>query len=840
MSIRPLRTPRIAALTIATLVSGSLLIPAAQGPAAAAETCPTVSPVVPPTAARLVTNPGFESGGSTPDSWQLSGQPGAATRSTAIKRSGTAALRIADTSTTQNVNVRSAPVRVLPGESLTAQAYVNPDSALDGSLYLEFWNASGTRVSATSGAVASVGSAGTWTSLTVKGDAPPEAVTADVLFYSSLAESGGVTYWDDVTLTGSAPPSRKFFDAGFEELRPVAPSLWTTSAGTGTTVSVVTGASAHTGGRAVRITDSNTGDGASALSRAIPIDVGETMTVSAWAKGTSGTLYVEGYSGATRVIACTVQAHSSAWHQLTASLQATAANNVTTVRARLYSTYAATGTTDWDDVTARSSKDAPYDPSIGTGSVLLVGDERLETVTGADRQVHQGQHKTAYPNTGTDAGWGSNPRLSGSIVQVPASVAPGGRGGYYMFYTQSGASGYWTGMAYSADGLSWPVADRTSLTSVPPMMVVVNPHRLDGTAPGGPLFYAMTNQGSNYVTFASNDGQTWTSPCAPGTTFPCGGTGRVAFGGQDVVTVTWDPVTTRFVATVKPWATGAIGARVVSVSTSPDFWTWTPPRLALSADNQDLADSAAFLSATGRSAPDPSTDLYSMPAIRYGEQYLGVPWVFDIQDMSPYPNGPGPDVGPAHLELASSTNLWDWSRPDRTHLVTSGAKGTFDYGFQLGSSSLLTIGNKVYFYYSSFFGEHSCPGSPVNANCTADQVPSIIGRVDWPVDRFVSFNGSATGGEVTTRPVQPKVSTSNKLSVNVSGGTVRVEVLNTDGTVKAGYSRTDSAVITGTAYDTSTAQAATWAGTTTLPSGSYRLRFVVSSGAQLFSYSVHS
>ena len=339
--------------------------------------------------------------------------------------------RASHTTRIGGVSLRSEHLAASPGEELTASVWTDRVSGQGGSLYLEFWNATGTRVAAVSTAA---GPAAGRQQVTARGVVPDDAVTATVLAYSNVADQG-TTVWDDVAVATLPPPARRVPNAGFEEPREgTRPTEWTVSAPGGSATVVTSGA--HSGLRALRIADTSGSAEVSALSRAVPVSAGETITASAWASGTTGSLYLE-YRRADRSrIEPPATADVGAgtdWKQVTAS--AAAASGATTATVRIYSTQASTGTTTWDDVVLRSTGDAAYAEAVGTGPVLFVGDQRVESYAGVTRAVHPGT-KTGDPAlAGVGAGvvmdggsWDKNPRVSGTVLPAPD-------GGYRMWYT---------------------------------------------------------------------------------------------------------------------------------------------------------------------------------------------------------------------------------------------------------------------------------------------------------------------------------------------------------------------------------------------------------------------
>ncbi len=777
------------------------------------------------TGARLVPDSGFEESASSAARWAVTGQAGAVSVVASPVHSGHAAARVADTSAGENAGLRSEHLAASPGEELTATIWMDRVSGQGGFLYLEFWNADGTtRVSAVSTAA---GTATGWQQVTARGVVPDDAVTATVLAYSDVADQG-TTIWDDAAVASVPPPARRVPNAGFEEQREgTRPTEWTVSAPGGSAAVVTSGA--HSGLRALKISDTSGSAEVSALSRAVPVTPGETITASAWASGTTGSVYLEYRRADGSRIEPPAKADvgaGSGWKKVTVS--ALVPGDATTTTVRLYDDQASTGTTVWDDVVLRSGQDAAYSEAVGTGPVLFVGDQRVESSTGLTRVIHPGT-KTGDPALAgigdgvvlAGGAWDGNPRVSGTVLPAPG-------GGYRMWYTAADGStcGYCTGYAESGDGVRWDRSMEThSVYSYGPGGVVANP------APTGPRYYMLHSHGpaspqpNHYYAAQSNDGKTWTEM----------NSGDPVINGWDVVNVTYDPVTARYVAMTKQYPVGyaagttPAGPRTVWMSTSTDFVHWTSPRPSFAAD---LRDDAAI---TDPAPPGHArwSEIYGMPAIRYGEQYLGLPWVFDITDSPTTLADPGGDKGRQHVGLAASQDLLTWSRPSLANVITPGAAGSWDWGWDMTGTTLLTVGDQVRLYYAAFAGQHSCTAADVSAGlCTTPFGNARVGLVTWPKDRFESLRAGTGGGDVTTRTLVPA---GTLLTVNVApgSGSLRTEVLDADGTPVPGYTAADATPITA---DTLGATVS-WGSKNTLPAGPIRLRFDLTAG-DLYSYTI--
>lgn len=791
------------------ILTTALLVPATAGHAAASS------------ATRLLTNPGFESGltGWTADS--------GATAISSPVHTGSGALQVVDSSTTAGVSVRSDKLAVVPGEQITASIWVKRSVAgAGGALFVEFWRADGTRTTPVNAREA--GSSTSWQQLTVTADTPDDAVTATVLVYSSFADNG-TTYWDDAAVSALPPPLRKMPNAGFEEQRDLStPTQWATGK---TGVSLVRGSDAREGDTAVRITDNSTTDPVSVLSTAVPVGVGETITASAWANplsGTGATLYLEfRNANGDRLSTPTAKpgGAGSGWQQV--SVTATAPAATTTLTVRLYNLLGSKGATTWDDVRLRSSADASYASALGVGQqVLFAGDQRIESYTGVTHKVFPGTKAGANGvvlDKGT-APYTANPRCT-------CTVLPGGTGEpkWKMWFTGSPQGGLNTGYATSPDGVRW---QHVALVTGAPSLggIVENPAWTSGSTVPRYFSVSYRENPKQYYWVQSGNGLAWTE--VPNST---------PLAGIDVAAVTYDPIARIYVAQIKRHVKIPLGPRTTWVSTSTDFKTWTAPRPSFAADRLD----DELIPGAGKHGQTPWSEVYGMPATRYGDQYLGTPWVFDITYSQNRDAGDnGPDKGRSHIELATSRDLVNWSRPSRTDILTPGARGTWDYGFQLGGTNFVTVTTstgeqETRFYYGSFPGEHTCwdEDDIKGGDCEVEYIGSSsskIGMVSWPTDRFASFHGAGT---VTTRPLTP---VGNKLTVNYApgagGDNLKVEVLDVNGNVISEYGSADVTPVTVDAK--APGRQVTWGSNATLPVGEIRLRFT-QTGGDLYAFTVN-
>lgn len=168
----------------------------------------------------LLPNPSFDQvSGTLPTSWTaVSGTIASVTDP--VHTAGGRAVRLTDTSSTGGVMLRSTKVTAHAGRLYEATVWVVPQTGA-GHLYLEFWNAAGTRI----GVKFVTARTNAWQQLKVALLAPEGTATATVLCYQDGANTG-VAVFDDASLaesTGGAVES-------FPLLTPGHPRLFFTAA----------------------------------------------------------------------------------------------------------------------------------------------------------------------------------------------------------------------------------------------------------------------------------------------------------------------------------------------------------------------------------------------------------------------------------------------------------------------------------------------------------------------------------------------------------------------------------------------------------------------------------
>lgn len=825
------RDRRAGAMVLALFASGLLVVLPGQGPADA----------VVPAGNRLVPDASFEDGaaGSTPPEWTASGG-GSATTTQSGPRSGTAALALTVPAGGAAETASSAALAVVPGEVVDVTVWADHRAGAVGSAVLEFRRADGALVAKGAGSFSAAGpSSAGWQDVSVEAVAPDEATTATIKLIQPAA---GTTVWDDVTMNTSPASTYQLPEAGFEDTRDDAgrsPQFWDLS---GAALRVATSSNVWSGDQSLRLLDQDTSTSAHAVSRRIPVAGASSLVVSAWAKrnavtgdsATIGTMTVRFYANETGGSALATSpgyaGPSTSWHKVT--VNAAVPSGAYYVDVDINSTAANIGWSYWDDLRIQASNAPAYVPTVQAGvhgatdpagTVLLVGDERVDTAAGLSRVVHPGTKVDDDPtppatSDGVILDW-TDPDHGGASVSVKA-IASTQENGIWKLWT---SSGWGDKLATSTDGVNWSsFADSADVTITTPTGTTVCAFNSAGACvPFGPSAVVRNPSATNglpkYVGLVSLD---WKKPtttyyfCGPiasgcedqdyfvvgssnGVSWSFINNGAPVLDGFDVAKLAWDPKLQQFRATLKKWTytSGAYAwqPRSAWTATSADLVTWTRPRYAF---GSDVLDMRAVAASQGSGA---TSDVYALPLTQYGDQYIATPWMFDIRD--PYVSGTGQlpgmnnDIGVSHIEIASSRNGITWSRPDREVLVPKGADGQWDWGFGQTANNLELTATETRLYDSSYKGEHNCHGGDdptIGTRCAQAhaQTPTRVGMVKWERDRMVSLRGEDSGGTLVTRPLAPPSVAGLRLDVNAAPltdqtATFRVDLLDEQGNLIA-------------------------------------------------------
>jgi len=247
----------------------------------------------------------------------------------------------------------------------------------------------------------------------------------------------------------------------------------------------------------------------------------------------------------------------------------------------------------------------------------------------------------------------------------------------------------------------------------------------------------------------------------------------------DTVTMTQNPDTGEFLVYYKPWWHDVRGyrRRVVSLSRSPDFKSWSKPEVVLSPDEIDD---------TWATRPGERTEFYNMSVFPHAGGYIGLPTVFRVEYELPRGStGPGqsPWAGPIDVEIASSADGRQWQRAwPRLNLIPPGPPGTFNSGAILGlATAPVNYGDETWFYYTVLTTNHGGAMPPKRIS---------IARAEWRRDGYVSLDAGPEGGRLETVPLRfgaPRL----VLNADASRGAVRAAVVEADGRPIAGLGLDD-------------------------------------------------
>jgi hypothetical protein len=125
--------------------------------------------------------------------------------------------------------------------------------------------------------------------------------------------------------------------------------------------------------------------------------------------------------------------------------------------------------------------------------------------------------------------------------------------------------------------------------------------------------------------------------------------------------------------------------------------------------------------------------------------------------------------------------------------VLRGKVGDWDCGFFTTAAQALRVGDEVRLYYGGANYTHGTP-CLYRAKGTGrmSKFTGSLGLATWKLDRFVSVDGPAEGGTLTTVPVRFK---GKRLEINAAtrlGGRVVVDLLDAAGRPLKGFEPSDA------------------------------------------------
>lgn len=234
----------------------------------------------------------------------------------------------------------------------------------------------------------------------------------------------------------------------------------------------------------------------------------------------------------------------------------------------------------------------------------------------------------------------------------------------------------------------------------------------------------------------SPDGLHWSEPV------PCPDIAAVGDTHNNVVRA---PDQETYVGFTRLWKSGVWkhSIRVVGRTASPDFLHWTKAQ-------------AVFEGA------GPQQQTYSMPVFHYGNVYLGLVSLIDVDA----------DVVRCELAWSPDTLHWELACPGRD-MVPLGPAGAYDCGCVYAAATPIVLGDEIRIYYAGSDGPHTTWRK--GYLCLAR-----LGRDRWAGYRPEPGNRT---GIITTTPLVPA---GGELTITADvedGGWVRTALLDTAGQV---------------------------------------------------------
>lgn len=408
--------------------------------------------------------------------------------------------------------------------------------------------------------------------------------------------------------------------------------------------------------------------------------------------------------------------------------------------------------------------------------LLFADDSGLEKRQTVVRTVHPGRRRDA-PVLVADRPWESMRAYMWGAVHYDAKERR-----FQMWYL-SRAPNQKTQLLYatSTDGLNWEkpllglhsVQGSTANNVFDPAGGGSFTVIADAVDPDPARRYKLLVSRSGYRAAYSGDGIHWTLyPRNP------------VLDAGDTIMATQNPSTGEYLAFHKrPATVRGFSRRVVWLSRSQDFQTWSEPELVFVPDEADDDWSRR---------PQDRTEVYDMAVFPHAAGYIGFPAIFrntpQTIDQKLKISGASAATGAIDIQLAASSDGRTWSRTwPRLALISRGAPGTYDGGAILNTASApVDAGDETWVYYTAINTGHGAPVPPKAIS---------IGRAEWRRHGFVSLDAGPEGGTIETKPL---AFASPELVVNAdaSRGRLRVALYEADGRPIPGYGLAESDLLT--------------------------------------------
>lgn len=412
--------------------------------------------------------------------------------------------------------------------------------------------------------------------------------------------------------------------------------------------------------------------------------------------------------------------------------------------------------------------------------LLFADDSGVAEKSGVVRTVHVARTRPKPVLEGTLPTEGSRVYLSGTVHRdeatgllrmwyaghpdLPGGAKPkvegfrSGKGNFVLFAT-------------SKDGVSWerPALGLHSFQGSKANNIIHDFHSpsvlVEKSNPDPERRYKMLGSlRGRYNAATSPDGLRWTGPDEP------------IVHSSDNITLTCDPFSGDYLAYLRPKQPVIRGypRRVVALSRSKDFITWSKPELVFAPDEQDDA---------WATAPGQRTEVNNMSVFPHAAGFLGFPTIFRVtatdRPAAELGHGQSSTDGTLDVQLITSADGRTWQRTEkREAIISRGTAGSFDGGSIFGvCSTAVHTDDETWVYYTGINTSHGAPMPPKRI---------AIGRAEWRRHGFVSLD-AAESGRVQTKPLRLG---SSKLIVNADAkdGELHVALLEADGRAIPGFS----------------------------------------------------
>ena len=421
------------------------------------------------------------------------------------------------------------------------------------------------------------------------------------------------------------------------------------------------------------------------------------------------------------------------------------------------------GATDAPEQSIPVHVETPDEVAVGEGPHLFLDDALIAETSGVTFTLH-----TPEKHAGNPILLGDNPYTDLDKATAPFSVHYDAEAHTLrMWYTPHSRSGlgYHMGVGTSTDGITWDYPDLSVLDfhgsthnnlvvkHVIGGAVVVDPKPKNGAERYKAVFYRHEPTPRGFSVAFSPDGVRW-SPLEWIEELD-DSEGQTGTGASDVVNTLYDPKREEFVALFKMWSlpgeytapvkrgvpAPACGRRIVGMSRSKDFRTWSKARPIVRADDDD----------------PPTLEFYGISAVvQRGGLFIGfIPCLIDD----------APPDGIGWTELVVSRDADHWQRIRRPFLQRAENDDKAPDHAIAWVSEVVSVGEREFVYYTALEYGHKTGG---RSGCLA-----FLRK-----DGFASVDAGSESGRLLTKRLRvPPGSSGMTLNADAKEGAIAVQLL---------------------------------------------------------------